>query len=379
MQILNIENKAAKVKLDEVVDGDSMGQLLEEIGLVFGAQAYASGNFTGEITNCIENAADTLDIDIHSPGGSVLDGYKLYNELLALRDRGVYVTAHITLAASMASVIAMAADKVVMKKGGRMMIHEASGGTHGNAQELFTQAELLESISDEIANIYAERTGLDKEKVREMMKKETWLSADQAVELGFADAKFDNPKKTKAMNILDRLTKPSDEEAQERIQALENAAQAHDNLVAELENKLTVAESAMQEASEAIIEAKAGKEAAEEANEKLEAKVAELESQIENLTVEAAEKVEAVAEESEAAAEAAAEVIENLEEEAKETKAKIDAKAAEILAESGHPCPVAIDEEEAQNPEDIKAEFAKMKPGPERSEFFQAHKHVLGL
>jgi ATP-dependent protease ClpP protease subunit len=280
MQILNIENKAAKVTLDEVVDGQSMGQLMEEISQVFGAEAFSNGLVAGEITNCIQNAADTLDIEIHSPGGSVLDGYKLYNELLALRDRGVHVTAHITLAASMASVIAMAADKVVMKQGGRMMIHEASGGAHGNAHELATQAALLESISDEIAGIYAGKTGMDQEKVRDMMKDETWLSADEAVALGFADSKFDTKKKTKSMNILDRLTKPSDEEAVAKIEALENAAQAHDGEVQEFQSKLETAESALQEAATAIDAEKAAKIVAEEANIALEAKVEELEAKL---------------------------------------------------------------------------------------------------
>jgi ATP-dependent protease ClpP protease subunit len=368
MQILNIENKAAKVTLDEVVDGESMGQLMEEIGQVFGAQAFSNGLVEGEITNCIQNAADTLDIEIHSPGGSVLDGYKLYNELLALRERGVHVTAHITLAASMASVIAMAADKVVMKQGGRMMIHEASGGAHGNAHELATQAALLESISDEIAGIYAGKTGLDQGKVRDMMKDETWLSADEAVALGFADSKFDTKKKTKSMNILDRLTKPSDEEAIAKIEALENAAQAHDGEVQEFQAKLETAESALQEAATSIEAANASKVVAEEANIALEAKVEELEAQVASLT-----------EESEVAAEASAEVIENLEEAVEVSKEVVDNRASEILAESGHPAPVAIDEEEAKSSEDIMAEFAKMPAGPERSAFFQAHKDVLSI
>jgi ClpP class serine protease len=102
MTILTIENKAGKVRLNESINPDSMTRLIDEIGLVFGAKAAANGADFGEITNCIENAADSLELEIHSPGGSVLDGYKLYHALLELRGRGVFVTATInSLAASM--------------------------------------------------------------------------------------------------------------------------------------------------------------------------------------------------------------------------------------------------------------------------------------
>ena len=189
MKILQIENKAAKLKLTEQVDKWSMDELCQEIERVYGAQAHASGADFGEITNCIEAAADTLEIEIHSPGGSVLDGYRLFNSITALRARGVHVTAHVTLAASMASVIAMAADRIHMRKGARMMIHEASAGSHGNAAEHRNRAELLESISDEIAGIYAQRTGIPQDEIRASMKKETWMNGEQAVALKFiADA-----------------------------------------------------------------------------------------------------------------------------------------------------------------------------------------------
>ena len=367
MQFLQIENKAAKVKLDEVVHKDSMDTLIDEISKVFGAQAFESGLIDGEITNCIENAADTLDIDIHSPGGSVIDGYVLYNELMDLRERGVYVTAYITLAASMASVIAMAADKIVMKRGGRMMIHEASAGIRGNAEQIRQQAELLESISDEIAGIYADRTKLLKEEVRDMMKKETWMSAEEAISMGFADESFDT-KPNNSMSILDRITKPSSDEALERISALEASIESHDGQLAEFQAKAEQAEAALQEAATELEAIKNEKELAEALNCDLEAKVSELESKIVALTEEAeAEKAEV------------AEKVEELEAKAEITEEKVSARASEILASQGHPAPVALNEDEELSVEDIKAEFAKMKPGAERSAFFQAHKDVLSI
>lgn len=369
MEHLQIENKAARLKLSDTVHKGSMDKLIDEIGKVFGAKAFESGLVTGEITNCIENAADTLDIEIHSPGGSVLDGYTLYNELLDARNRGVYVTAYVTLAASMASVIAMAADKVVFMKGGRMMIHEASAVTQGDADDHKQRAELLESMSDEIAGIYADRSGkYGKEEMRKLMKVETWLNADDAIELGLADAKFDTKKKDKAMNIIERLTNPSNEEAIEQISSLEAQISNHDAQVAEFQAKLDEAESALQAATTELLELKSAKESAEN-------KIAELEAQIE----EASKQVEATIEEQEAVVSAQAEIVQELEEAAKETEEKVSAKAAELLAQQGHPAPVAINDEEAQSEDSIKAQFAKMKPGAERTAFFNAHKDVLSI
>jgi ATP-dependent Clp protease protease subunit len=259
MEILTIENKAGKVRLNESVNPDSMTRLIDEIGLVFGAKAAANGADFGEITNCIENAVDTLDLEIHSPGGSVLDGYKLYHALLELRGRGVFVTATInSLAASMASVIAMGADKIRMVKGGRMMIHEASNVVAGNAEDMARAAKLLDEISGEIAEIYAGKTGGDSEEIRNMMKKETWMGVDEAKSKNFIDeiieGKFDTAKKGKSMNILDRLTSPASAEALAEIDTLKAEVSNRESEVAELSNKVSVAEAALQEAATATAE-----------------------------------------------------------------------------------------------------------------------------
>jgi ATP-dependent protease ClpP protease subunit len=280
MEILQIENKAGKVRLNESVNPDSMTRLIDEIGLVFGAKAVAGGADFGAITNCIENAADTLDIEIHSPGGSVLDGYKLYHAILDLRGRGVHVTATInSLAASMASVIAMAADKIRMVKGGRMMIHEASQEVRGNAEDFARAAQLLDEISGEIADIYAGRTGSDATEMRNLMKKETWMGADEAIKRGFIDeiagGKFDTKEKAR-MNILDRLTSPASAEALAEIDTLKGEVQARESEVSELSNKLNVAESALQEAATATAELRNSYATAQAEIETLKAEVAKI-------------------------------------------------------------------------------------------------------
>lgn len=281
MEILTIENKSGKVRLNESVNPDSMTRLIDEIGQVFGAKAFSEGAVTGEITNCIENAADTLDIEIHSPGGSVLDGYKLYHALLDLRGRGVYVTATInSLAASMASVIAMAADRIRMVKGGRMMIHEASQVVAGSAEDLARAAKLLDEISGEIADIYAGRTGAKPAEMRELMKKETWMGADEAMTRKFidevVDGKFDTAKKGKSMNILDRLTSPASAEALAEIESLKAEVSNRESEVSELTNKVSVAEAALQEAATATAELRNSLTTAQAEIETLKAEVAKI-------------------------------------------------------------------------------------------------------
>ena len=293
--IIQIENKSGKVKLNEQVTQDSIKRMIDEIGRLFGAKAVAEGADFGEIMNFADNAVDVLEIEINSPGGSVFDGYTIFREIKSLRDRGVTVNATITgMAASMASVICMACDKVSMVKHGRMMIHDASSGTHGNAEQLRKTADLLDGISDNIADIYADKTGMDKEEIREMMKQETWMNAKESIANGFIDevigAQVDfrqEKAESSPMSFLNRLTNPSSEESIERIAALEADISAQ---AAEFQAKLDAAELALQEAAEITAENIELRIKAELVPA-LEAKIAEMEE----LTVVNSEKISAAA------------------------------------------------------------------------------------
>lgn len=129
--------------------------------------------------------APALDLHINSPGGLVFDGVAIYSALLnhpATVD--VYVDG---IAASAASFIAMAGDTVTIEKPAKMMIHDAGGIVIGNAADMREMAELLDELSNTIAEIYADRAGGDVETWREAMQVETWYSAAEAVEAGLAD------------------------------------------------------------------------------------------------------------------------------------------------------------------------------------------------
>jgi ATP-dependent protease ClpP protease subunit len=132
-------------------------------------------------------AVDAAEVNLYlnSPGGEVFDGLAIHNALRSHRARVmVQVDA---LAASIASVIAMAGDRIVMSPHSQMMIHDASGVTQGNPEELREYAEFLDRQSDNIAAVYAERAGGTVKQWRARMRDETWYFADEAVEAGLAD------------------------------------------------------------------------------------------------------------------------------------------------------------------------------------------------
>lgn len=130
--------------------------------------------------------AKVVDVLINSPGGSVMDGNAIYNTLKA---SGKTINVKVLgVAASIASVIAMAGDTIEMPANSMMMIHNASGGGWGTADELRDTADVLDKIDGQIVSTYANRTGKPEDEIRALMKAETYMTAAEAVELGFATA-----------------------------------------------------------------------------------------------------------------------------------------------------------------------------------------------
>jgi ATP-dependent protease ClpP protease subunit len=126
-----------------------------------------------------------LSVRIHSEGGFITEGLAIYNAL-ANSERRVEVTID-GIALSMASVIAMAGDVVRIPANAFIMIHKPSGPSLGEADDHRRTADVYDQFEDTLANIYATKTGLDKDTLKAMMAAETWLNGEQAVELGFAD------------------------------------------------------------------------------------------------------------------------------------------------------------------------------------------------
>ena len=130
--------------------------------------------------------AQNITLSVNSPGGSLFDGITIYTAMAA---SGKTITAKVMgLAASAASLIVMAASKISMPKNTHLMVHKAGQVAFGNADELRAAADVLDTLDESIANTYAARTGKPVDEIKAMLDKgDTWLNADQAVELGFAD------------------------------------------------------------------------------------------------------------------------------------------------------------------------------------------------
>lgn len=129
--------------------------------------------------------ATQLEVHLNSPGGDVYDGIAIYQALVSHPANVImYVD---SLAASAASFIAMAGDEIEISPFGTMMIHDAHGLCIGNAADMAAFAENLDAASQNIANVYAARTGGDAADWRTAMQAETWYYGQDAVDAGLAD------------------------------------------------------------------------------------------------------------------------------------------------------------------------------------------------
>lgn len=129
--------------------------------------------------------AKTITVRLNSPGGDVFDGIAIHNDLVA---HSAKIRIEVTgLAASAASIIAMAGDDIVMADNAFMMIHNAWGMAAGDKRVMSDFRAILEKIDASLAATYQKRTGIEAKAIVKMMDEETWLSAADAVDQGFAD------------------------------------------------------------------------------------------------------------------------------------------------------------------------------------------------
>jgi ATP-dependent protease ClpP protease subunit len=148
-----------------------------------------------------------ITLHVNSPGGDVPDAMAIMN---ALRAHPAKVTAEVDgIAASAASFIVQGADRVVMKLGSRMMIHDAVGMMYGNAADMEEFAGILRGFSEDIASVYAARSGGTTDEWRERMRAETWFSAEEAVAVGLADEVDTTSKRDGNVGNLEGITKHS--------------------------------------------------------------------------------------------------------------------------------------------------------------------------
>ncbi|MEO6979867.1 MAG: head maturation protease, ClpP-related, partial [Mucilaginibacter sp.] len=170
-------------------------------------ECIGSGSLSSASIQLQLEAAAGQDVEVHisSAGGSAFDAIAIYD--LLKKYEGNVTTYVDALAASAASIVAMAGSSVVMSKYALLMIHKPLVGSGGNADELLKDVQMLNKVQSRLAQIYIDKTGLDGVTVNSLINSVTWLSADQALDLGFIDLVEDystpiiNPNKTIVQNF----------------------------------------------------------------------------------------------------------------------------------------------------------------------------------
>lgn len=147
-----------------------------------GAWGISAKDFLGQLKNI--PAGRPLTLSLHSPGGEVFDGLAIYHALKARGNVSVRIEG---LAASMASVIAMAGTHISMPRNAYLMIHNPSGFAMGDAGDMRQLADLLDKLKGSLIAAYRDRTKKSDEDLTAMMDAETWLTGEEAVAQGFAD------------------------------------------------------------------------------------------------------------------------------------------------------------------------------------------------
>ena len=181
-------------------NGETTIELMHEI---VGADGYGNSIVTSNgFRRELMQAQGDLRVLINSPGGDVFAAADIYDALREYAQKRGKVHCHITgLAASAASVIAMAGDEVSIAPMGMMMIHNPWSGVMGNATELRDMADVLDDIREGLIYAYCRKTGRDAAEIRALLEKETWMGAEEALELGFVDRICDGGVRVAAMAV----------------------------------------------------------------------------------------------------------------------------------------------------------------------------------
>jgi ATP-dependent Clp endopeptidase proteolytic subunit ClpP len=292
--------------IQQTADGEAEIAIYDEIG--FGG--VSAKTFLAELKKL---SGQRVHLRINSVGGSVVEGAAIYNALR--RHKGGLVVHIDALAASMASVIAMAGDETLIADNALVMIHNPWGMTMGDADELRKEADILDKLKATLVNAYVRKTGMEAEQVAQMMDDETWLDATEAVALGFADAIEDG---------IEAAASITPEAARARFDTFQNS-------MARKTTKTIKAEEAApaEVVAEPVVEAPVADEAVDTSSE--DNMNAELQAKVDALQADLAAKVEAETVRAQAD-EVTAKELETLKAEVERLTAESASKDEEITA-----------------------------------------------
>ena len=174
----------------ETQDADGTNEFVQERTLFLNGTIAEESWFDDDVTpqlfkDELNSGSGDITVWINSPGGDCVAAAQIYNMLMDYKGN---VTVKIDgIAASAASVVAMAGTKVLVSPVSMLMIHNPMTAAFGNSDEMQKAIEMLSSVKDSIINAYEIKTGLSRAKLSRLMDAETWMDANKAVELGFAD------------------------------------------------------------------------------------------------------------------------------------------------------------------------------------------------
>lgn len=205
--------------------GDNVITIYDQIG----EDWYGEGVTAKRIGAALRSIGDQdVVVNINSPGGDFFEGLGIYN---LLRQHQHKVTVNIIgLAASAASIIAMAGDDILMSEGSFLMIHNAWSVVAGNRHDLQMASETLAPFDASMAEVYAARAGISKDDAATMMDRETWITAGQAIEDGFATGLMDAKQidgseesgKKRAMSLIESAMAKAGHSRSERRQVFKS-------------------------------------------------------------------------------------------------------------------------------------------------------------
>ena len=151
--------------------------------------AMSAVKFNEELKK-LPSSVSEIVIRLNSPGGNVFDGMTIYERL---KQHKAKVTVYVDgLAASIASVIALAGDEIIIGDGAMMMIHKPLAGVYGNSEELLKMIDLLDKVEEQLITIYSKKMDKSRIEIAKMLSDTTWFTSDESVEAGLADTKFEN-------------------------------------------------------------------------------------------------------------------------------------------------------------------------------------------
>jgi ATP-dependent protease ClpP protease subunit len=189
--------------------------IYEDIGEGWVCGGVSANSFATSLASL--GPVDSIDVRISSNGGDVFAGLTIYN---ALKNHGAKINVFIDgIAASIATVIAMAGDVITMAENAIFMIHEPSCVSVGTADDMLATAALLETVTTSSVGIYAARSRMSESDIRSAMKQETWYSAEDAKKAGFIDAISPNKALSASFELKQFAKAP--EWVQQRLQSFQ--------------------------------------------------------------------------------------------------------------------------------------------------------------